>query len=67
MSTLRHKLGPLFRGLWRNPEFVKLWTSLTITSFGAQITNLALPLTPACRLPVVVATNVGREIGRAHV
>jgi MFS family permease len=40
----------LFRGLWRNPEFVKLWTSLTITSFGAQITNLALPLTAAVLL-----------------
>jgi MFS family permease len=50
MRTLQRKLGPLFRGLWRNPEFVKLWTSLTITSFGAQITNLALPLTAAVLL-----------------
>src|SRR4029077_14765455 len=33
-----------------NPEFVKLWTSMTITSFGAQITNLALPLTAAVML-----------------
>ncbi len=39
-----------FRGLWRNPEFVKLWLSSTITSFGAQITNLALPLTAAVML-----------------
>jgi MFS family permease len=29
---------------------MKLWTSLTITSFGAQITNLALPLTAAVLL-----------------
>ncbi len=29
---------------------MKLWTSLTITSFGAQITNLALPLTAAVML-----------------
>ena len=50
MRTLQRKLGPFFRGLWRNPEFVKLWTSLTITSFGAQITNLALPLTAAVLL-----------------
>ena len=28
----------------------KLWTSLTITAFGAQITNLALPLTAALLL-----------------
>jgi MFS family permease len=39
-----------FRGLWRNPQFVWLWTSLTITSFGAQVTNLALPLTAAVLL-----------------
>jgi MFS family permease len=29
---------------------MKLWTSLTITSFGAQITNLALPLAAAVLL-----------------
>src|SRR6185503_5672062 len=39
-----------FRGLWRLPDFRRLWLSLTITSFGAQITNLALPLTAALLL-----------------
>jgi Transmembrane secretion effector len=39
-----------FRGLWRSTDFRKLWVSLTITSFGAQITNLALPLTAALLL-----------------
>lgn len=39
-----------FRGLWRSPDFRKLWLSLTITSFGAQVTNLALPLTAALLL-----------------
>jgi len=34
-------------GLWRNHDFLKLWGSLTITHFGAQITSLALPLTAA--------------------
>ena len=34
-------------GVWRNPDFVKLWSSLTITHFGGQITFLALPLTAA--------------------
>ncbi len=50
MNTLRRKFGRLFDGLWRNPEFMKLWGSLTITAFGAQITNLALPLTAAVLL-----------------
>ena len=36
--------------LWRNRDFVKLWTSLTITHFGGQITFLALPLTAALLL-----------------
>lgn len=50
MSKLQRKAARVFRGLWRNPDFVKLWTSLTITSLGAQITNLALPLTAALLL-----------------
>ncbi len=45
-KLLRHR----FRGLWLSADFRKLWTSLTITSFGAQITNLALPLTAALLL-----------------
>ena len=50
MSNLKRMLARAFTGLWRNPEFMKLWTSMTITSFGAQITNLALPLTAAVML-----------------
>ena len=34
-------------GLWLNPDFRKLWGSLTIVHFGGQITFLALPLTAA--------------------
>jgi MFS family permease len=48
--NLQRRFARVFRGLWRHPEFVKLWTSMTITSFGAQITNLALPLTAALML-----------------
>lgn len=33
--------------LLRNHVFLRLWGSLTITHFGAQITSLALPLTAA--------------------
>src|SRR5437867_1640909 len=31
--------------LWRNHNFLKLWTSDTISQFGSQFTGLALPLT----------------------
>jgi MFS family permease len=37
-------------GLLRDRDFATMWGSMTITSFGAQITNLALPLTAALLL-----------------
>src|SRR6202521_1101923 len=46
----RTHLRRMFRGLWLSRDFRTLWASLTITSFGAQITNLALPLTAALLL-----------------
>ena len=52
MNTLRNLLHPRrwLTGLWRNPDFVKLWGSLTITHVGGQVTFLALPLTAAIML-----------------
>jgi MFS family permease len=52
MATLMQSLHPRrwLTGLWRNPDFRKLWGSLTITHFGGQITFLALPLTAAIML-----------------
>ena len=50
IDRTRTFLRRTFRGLWRSRDFRKLWLSLTITSFGAQITNLALPLTAALLL-----------------
>jgi MFS family permease len=52
MDTFLQKLHPhrWLTGLWRNPVFVKLWGSLTITHFGGQVTFLALPLTAALML-----------------
>jgi MFS family permease len=50
MASLRRTLARYLTGLWRDPQFMKLWSSLTITAFGAQITNLALPLTAAVML-----------------
>src|SRR3977135_2469073 len=52
MANLLRRLNPTraFNGLWRHGDFVRLWTSLTITHFGGQITFLALPLTAALLL-----------------
>jgi MFS family permease len=50
MHRLQRLLHKNFQGLWRSADFRKLWMSLTITAFGAQITNLALPLTAALLL-----------------
>jgi MFS family permease len=43
----RPMLGIRFDGLWRHPEFVKLWTGQTISQFGTQVSQLAIPLTGA--------------------
>ncbi|TMV17183.1 MFS transporter [Paenibacillus thermoaerophilus] len=32
-------------GLWRNRDFMKLWVGETVSLFGSQFTQLALPLT----------------------
>lgn len=50
MKALQRLLRRNARGLWRSRDFRRLWGSLTITAFGAQITNLALPLTAALLL-----------------
>ena len=31
-------------GLWRHPDFLKLWSAETISQFGTQVGQLALPL-----------------------
>ncbi|HEV7663333.1 MAG TPA: MFS transporter [Chloroflexota bacterium] len=36
-----------FTGLWRDPDFVKLFTGHTISRFGSEISQLAIPLTAA--------------------
>src|SRR6266851_877182 len=38
------------RGLWRDPEFPKLWAGETISLVGSQVTLLALPLTASILL-----------------
>jgi len=41
MRAMRRRL----RGLWRHPDFLKLWCSQTIATFGGHVSLLALPLT----------------------
>ena len=42
-----HMRGIAFTGLWRHPEFVKLWTGQTVSQFGSQVSQLAIPLAAA--------------------
>src|SRR5713101_2943188 len=44
--------------LWRNPNFLKLWTSETISQFGSQFTGLALPLTA-----IIILSANSTELG----
>jgi MFS family permease len=37
-------------GLWRHREFLKLWTGQSVSAFGTQVTQLALPLAAALTL-----------------
>ncbi len=39
-----------FTGLWRNPDFLKLWTGQSVSLFGSLITRVALPLTAVLTL-----------------
>jgi MFS family permease len=32
-------------GLWRHPDFLKLWSAETVSQFGTQVSLLAIPLT----------------------
>ncbi len=39
-------------GLWRHGDFLKLWSAETISQFGTQVTQLALPLVAVITLEV---------------
>ncbi|HEX9043823.1 MAG TPA: MFS transporter [Candidatus Limnocylindrales bacterium] len=47
-STPRRTIGPFtrpsFGGLWRDADFLKLWTGQSVSRFGSQISLLAIPL-----------------------
>src|SRR5215813_11598172 len=48
-------MRPQLNGLWRHPDFLKLWAGQTISLFGSQITSLALPLTAVLNLQATPA------------
>ena len=35
---------PRFQGLWRHPDFLKLWAGQSVSVFGTLITKVALPI-----------------------
>jgi MFS family permease len=39
-------------GLWRHPDFLKLWSAETISRFGSEISGLALPIVAVIVLDV---------------
>src|SRR5437868_6685607 len=43
MEALSWRWRP--KGLWRHPEFMKLWVGHTVSKFGSRITDDALPAT----------------------
>lgn len=43
------------RGLWKNPNFMKLWAGRTVSSLGNGITGIALPLTAVLMLAATPA------------
>ena len=58
-------MNRLFGALWKNPDFMRLWMSDTISVFGAQITILALPLMAALLLhatPTQMGALVAMEV-----
>jgi MFS family permease len=45
-GTVGIETGPA-PSLWRHPEFLKLWLGRTVSSFGSQVSRLAVPLAAA--------------------
>jgi MFS family permease len=51
MSDLRRRLTPK-GALWRNSDFLKLWTGQSISELGSQVSQLAIPWVAAVVLHV---------------
>ncbi len=44
--------APLRRSLWRHGDFMKLWTAQTVSQFGDEVTQLAIPFVAILTLEV---------------
>src|SRR6266511_3191118 len=51
-------------GLWRHADFLKLWSAQTVSQFGTQISQVALPagvwVDRLPRRPILVIADFGR-------
>lgn len=56
MTTSPPNPEPTDRGLWRHPDFLRLWAAQAISAFGSRITRTALPIIAVTTLgqPAVV-------------
>ena len=50
-------------GLWRHPDFLKLWGGESVAFFGIYVANLAVPLTAAYP---DVALDLQAALARTH-
>src|SRR5438128_1396530 len=49
------KFSGQFSGLWRHPDFMKLWIGQTVSEFGSRVTREGLPLTAVILLAATPA------------
>lgn len=55
-----------FGGLWRQPDFVRLWAAATVSTFGSLVTRTALPFTAILALgagPLQIGLLTSAELG----
>ncbi len=58
-------MRPRFEGLWRHPDFVRLWGGQTVSMVGSAVTSLALPTVAILALKAT-ALQVG-ILGTLHL
>ncbi len=58
--------APPLAGLWRYPDFMKLWSAQTVSVFGSQVTTVALALTAVLTLHATpLQVGLLRAVGAA--
>ena len=60
-TALEARLALPAGDLLRDATYRRLWTSIVISSFGGQVTMLALPLTAAVLLRLIATAHVVRS------